>query len=200
MTDTEKDPRLGRVAVAGVVALLLVILSVAVPPRLSESIPPEASQSTAPLGSPPASPQPTGPGPTDLTALPTDFAEPSASVAPTSAPPTARTPTPRPTARPQRTSPPSSIHPLSVKRTGTATWYCCTRGYPSGLYAAAGPGIRVGNWRGRYVRVCAGSRCVRVRLIDWCACGHGRVIDLYPEAFRRLAPLSRGVVRVQVSW
>jgi rare lipoprotein A (peptidoglycan hydrolase) len=28
----------------------------------------------------------------------------------------------------------------------------------------------------------------------------GRVIDLYSDAFRRLAPLSQGTVRVTVSW
>ena len=32
----------------------------------------------------------------------------------------------------------------------------------------------------------------RSRLIDWCACGNGHIIDLYSDAFRRLAPLSSG--------
>jgi len=55
---------------------------------------------------------------------------------------------------------------------GVASWYCgngsaCTRGYPDGLYAAAGPALRVGDWRGRTVTVTAGSSSVRVRLIDW---------------------------------
>jgi rare lipoprotein A (peptidoglycan hydrolase) len=36
--------------------------------------------------------------------------------------------------------------------------------------------------------------------VDWCACGGGRVIDLYSSAFEKLAPLSRGVVAVEVSW
>jgi rare lipoprotein A (peptidoglycan hydrolase) len=48
--------------------------------------------------------------------------------------------------------------------------------------------------------VCAGSDCIWVRLIDWCACGNGHIIDLYSDAFRRLAPLGAGVVRVTVSW
>jgi rare lipoprotein A (peptidoglycan hydrolase) len=39
-----------------------------------------------------------------------------------------------------------------------------------------------------------------VTLIDACACGHGRVVDLYRQAFRRLAPLSQGVVGVMVTW
>jgi hypothetical protein len=45
-----------------------------------------------------------------------------------------------------------------------------------------------------------GIRVVRVTLID-CNCGeHANLIDLYSDAFQRLAPLSRGVVKVTVSW
>ena len=73
-------------------------------------------------------------------------------------------------------------------------------GYPGGLYAAAGPGLRIGAWRGRTVRVCGSGSCVWVKLIDWCACGSGHLIDLYGDAFRRLAPLSSGAVHVTVSW
>jgi rare lipoprotein A (peptidoglycan hydrolase) len=40
---------------------------------------------------------------------------------------------------------------------------------------------------------------VVVTLVDWCACP-GRVIDLFADAFSHLAPLSRGIVNVQVSW
>jgi len=68
------------------------------------------------------------------------------------------------------------------------------------MYAAAGPGLRVGSWRGRTVRVCGGGTCISVRLIDWCACGNGHLIDLYSDAFRLLAPLSRGTVHVTVTW
>jgi hypothetical protein len=90
--------------------------------------------------------------------------------------------------------------------TGTATWYCktgvsvCHHSYPGGMYAAAGSELRIGAWRGRYVRVCAGSDCIRVRLIDWCACGGNHIIDLYSDAFRQLAPLSAGGIHVTVSW
>jgi hypothetical protein len=77
---------------------------------------------------------------------------------------------------------------------GTATWY--SNG--PGIYAAAGPALRHGHWRGRSVQVCTHSRCLTVRLTDWCRCGGGRVIDLSPAAFARLAPLSRGTVRVEV--
>lgn len=89
---------------------------------------------------------------------------------------------------------------------GTASWYCkagvspCHNAYPGGLYAAAGPVLRVGDWRGRTVTVCGSGSCVNVKLIDWCACGSGRVIDLYSDAFSRLAPLSSGTLSVQVSW
>jgi len=89
---------------------------------------------------------------------------------------------------------------------GSASWYCrtgvspCHYQHAGGMYAAAGPALRVGDWRGRSVRVCANGRCVRVRLIDWCQCYGTRVIDLYSDAFRQLAPLSRGTTRVTVSW
>ena len=88
---------------------------------------------------------------------------------------------------------------------GTATWYCktgvsvCTSGYPGGMYAAAGPALRVGNWRGRVVRVCGNGRCVNVKLIDWCACGGSHIIDLYGDAMQQLAPGS-GALRVTVRW
>ena len=89
---------------------------------------------------------------------------------------------------------------------GSASWYCltgvsaCHQSYPGGMYAAAGPELRVGAWRGRQVRVCAGTDCIWVRLIDWCACGGSHVIDLYSDAFKRLGPLNAGTLRVTVSW
>jgi rare lipoprotein A (peptidoglycan hydrolase) len=92
------------------------------------------------------------------------------------------------------------------RASGSATWYCktgvsaCHSNYPGGYYAAAGPALRVGDWRGRVVRVCGSGSCVNVRLIDWCACGGSHIIDLYSDAFQRLAPLNAGAVRVTVSW
>ena len=87
--------------------------------------------------------------------------------------------------------------------TGIASWFClpgrspCTAGYPaSGAYAAAGPALRVGAWRGRTVTV----NGLPVRLIDWCACPGGRLIDLYASVMRQLAPLSAGLVKVEVTW
>jgi len=96
--------------------------------------------------------------------------------------------------------------PVATSVRGIASWFCghgspCTRGYPGGLYAAAGPSLRVGEWRGRYVDVRSDDgRTVRVQLIDWCACPNGRLIDLYSDAFERLAPLSKGVMTVEVTY
>lgn len=106
------------------------------------------------------------------------------------------TPKPRPAATPRpRTS-------RSVS--GTATWLCgkrCTIGYPPGsMVAAAGSELQVGNWRGRWVTVTSGGNAVRVRLVDSCLCRGNRIIDLYVAAFSRLAPTSRGVIPVRVSW
>lgn len=81
---------------------------------------------------------------------------------------------------------------------GVATWYDDGPGH----YAAAGPALRVGSWRGDVVEVCSADRCTTVRLVDWCACGprggQATLLDLSPDAFRELAPLSRGVIRVTV--
>jgi len=80
---------------------------------------------------------------------------------------------------------------------GQATWYRWRVGE-----AAAGPALRKAlgpNWRGRWVRVCAGDACVRVQLTDWCACQPmTRLVDLDGRSFARLASLSRGVVAVVV--
>lgn len=97
---------------------------------------------------------------------------------------------------------PAAAHRAS----GIASWYCghgsaCTRGYPSGLYAAAGPALRVGDWRGRVVSVRSAGRVVHVRLIDTCQCYGSRVVDLYSDVWAALdVPLSRGVMKVSVSW
>ena len=103
---------------------------------------------------------------------------------------------------------PAADEPAPEHLAGLATWYClpgrsaCSSGFPaSGMYAAAGPALRRAlgpRWRSARVTVTAGARSVVVRLADWCACPGGRVLDLYGSAFSRLAPLSRGVVRVTV--
>jgi len=118
---------------------------------------------------------------------------------------------PEPTGTP-RTAQPSAVlmAPAALPvAAGVATWYCepgrspCTVGFPAGgYYAAAGPELRaaLGDWRGQTVTVERedGAAAVRVRLVDTCACPGERVLDLYGAAFAVLAPLSRGVIRVEV--
>lgn len=66
--------------------------------------------------------------------------------------------------------------------------------------AAAGSELR--RWLGERVTVCRSipgkDPCVRVRLVDTCACKGRRIIDLYAVAFRRLAAQSAGVIDVRV--
>lgn len=87
---------------------------------------------------------------------------------------------------------------------GIASWFAS---HGPGLYAAAGPGLRVGKWRGRVVTVCTSEgRCLGgVRIIDWCQClkGQGnreRLVDLSRDAFARLAEPSLGLLSVEVRW
>jgi hypothetical protein len=86
----------------------------------------------------------------------------------------------------------------TVLQSGVATWYDA----PSPQDAAAGPALRVGDWRGSWVVVRAGDRSVTVRLTDHCWCvdrnGRDTLLDLDDVAFSRLAPLSAGVVAVTV--
>jgi hypothetical protein len=83
---------------------------------------------------------------------------------------------------------------------GKATHYPACSGC-----AAAGPLLReaIGDYIGKRVRVTYQGRHVDVTLVTSCACGdrNGQptVIDLSTSAFRRLAPLSVGVLDVEVS-
>lgn len=94
------------------------------------------------------------------------------------------------------------------KGSGTATWYCnytdatvtasvCPAKFPdvSGIqyYAAAGPVTRLlfghsdADWRGHSVYVTSKAGfTIRVKLVDWCACGGDHVIDLFHDAFAEL--------------
>lgn len=127
--------------------------------------------------------------------------------------PTIRTPKPRPkaTPRPLRVSskPAITSRPrLNGKNVrGYATYFATGT---DGQYGAAGPVLRralnqkYGEWRGHRVLVCKKDRCLEVKLNDWCACGprngEPTLIDLSDEAFRWLAPLSRGVIHVRISY
>lgn len=120
-------------------------------------------------------------------------------------------PTPKPTRRPTLQS---GVGQGRRYISGTATWYCeagrsrCPTKYPDRIgrtdnYAAAGPRLRqvLGRgWRGEQVLVCYRTRCVEVTLVDWCRCKGDRVIDLFGDPFRYLAPLSRGTIKVTVGW
>lgn len=84
---------------------------------------------------------------------------------------------------------------------GTASYYNDPNA--SGLYAAV-PSWHFGDHR-YSLKVCRQdqpSRCVTVTVRDFCQCYVGtskeRIIDLSPEAFKRLAPLSAGLVHVFV--
>lgn len=115
-----------------------------------------------------------------------------------------------------------------VPETGTATWYGSTSGYKTGCYGgykntctpyASGELVwyaAVGSWKWGdkpyKVEVCrvGTTKCVVVTVRDYC---HGawkalrlkgewnrnnRAIDLSPAAFMRLAPLSRGIIYVEI--
>lgn len=105
---------------------------------------------------------------------------------------------PQPTATVLVTPAPSANRLLTAPKLGVASWY---DGGP-GIYAAAGPGLRRGDWRGTEVIVTADGFSVRVQLIDHCYCrvgGATRLIDLSPAAF--MAPcgsLGRGLCKVEV--
>lgn len=90
----------------------------------------------------------------------------------------------------------------SVK--GVASWYCksgvsrCHYKYSGGMYAAVKRSMLY--LRGSKVNVCTPDNCIVVTVID-CNCGpNANVIDLYADAFQKLAPLSDGTVKVTVKW
>lgn len=101
--------------------------------------------------------------------------------------------------------PTAAAHPAI--RTGVATYCAPTptkcQGWGGGALVGAVRSFSSGDTPYR-VEVCTvdGGRCVTVRVVSYCACGtrHGKptLIDLSPAAFRRLAPLSRGVIDVTV--
>lgn len=131
-------------------------------------------------------------------------------ILPTPEPTASPSPTPKPTKKPVvRATPREPIEtPRARQRPshgllkGYATWFATGR---DGYYGAAGPVLRRAlgkGWRGDHVLVCKGDRCLEVILNDWCACGPRNglptLIDLSDEAFRWLAPLSRGVMVVRI--
>lgn len=155
-----------------------------------------------------------------LTPTPSPSATPSAT--PTIAP------TPIAVSKPEHKVVPKPVIVRKVSRSigGTATWYClpswpsvCMAKHrdPAGMYAAAGPALRVAlggtatrfcpcPWRNKLVKVTALGRSVWVRLADWCLCtgpAHPS-IDLYSGPFAFLAGRPKyspgGGLEVKISW
>lgn len=89
----------------------------------------------------------------------------------------------------------ASVEPdTAITLSGIASWFDS----PGGV-SAAGPVLRreLGpGWRGTVVTVCADT-CIETVLGDWCACPK-RLIDLHAPIFAALAPLSKGLLRVEV--
>lgn len=167
-----------------------------------------------PADSPAPSPTP-DPTPPEVVA-PSPSPDPAAGVAapspapdaaaPSSAPAAVVSPAPRPTVR--AAARPARLwaqlrRGLTVR--GSASWYYGTRGY-AGIPHVAMPGARF-LVRGKTVpraRVCAGNRCIVVRVVDYCGCYVGtrrsRVVDLSTSALHRLGlDPRRGVYRVRVT-
>lgn len=106
-----------------------------------------------------------------------------------------------------KSTPKAKNHTVPVsghKLSGVASWYCktgtsiCTRGHAGGLYAAIRKDLLF--LRGRYITVTHGGNSIKVRVMD-CNCGpHANLIDLYSDAFRKLAPLGAGRIKVTISW
>ncbi len=135
-------------------------------------------------------------------------------------------PTPQPSKAPKKVQPAATpkvvakvSKPVSKaprltghKASGVASYYCnanrargrlsrCTVGYPDGpnsYYAAIRKDLLF--LRGRWIQVCEGRNCLRVKIID-CNCGRGaNLIDLYGDAFAYFHPLTRGRFDVYIKW
>lgn len=122
-----------------------------------------------------------------------------------------------PSTKPKVHLPPNPAHVVSVKpkqhapkltgnfTSGVASYYClrgksrCTIGHSGGPYAAIRKDLLF--LRGKTVKVCrVGGSCTFVTIID-CNCGpNANLIDLYSYAFKKLGPISLGVLKVKVTW
>ncbi|CAE7109535.1 unnamed protein product [Rhizoctonia solani] len=90
---------------------------------------------------------------------------------------------------------------------GKGTWYnpsvgtgaCGWRNKDSELVVALGPSkYNKVKKCGQSITVKSGGKSVKVKVVDLCpSCGGGS-LDLSPAAFKKLAPLSKGVI--QVTW
>ena len=142
------------------------------------------------------------PSPSPLVGL-HEYAVPVSGPAPTASPSPSPSPG-RPTkqraaGQAPRYTPTRTIHRPRRQLAGKASWHATGR---DGFYAAAcrplrqaiGPG-----WRGRHVLVAYHRKAVELVLNDYCA-STTKAVDLSDEVFRYFAPLSRGVLRVEIGW
>ena len=195
----------------GLLGLVLLVpgLATALPPTTYVPLANDAFTSVEGTATaPPMSPTPTvAPGDWDMQAAGQWLAQELASQRPTPTPTASPTPRPKPRATP-RPTPRATPKPVALKTshktTVTATWYClpgtsrCPRTVQDGLYAAISPDMA--SLRGRRVKVCWQGSCVTVKIID-CLCSRLHGIDLFADAFVKLAPLSKGSLRgVTISW
>lgn len=102
-------------------------------------------------------------------------------------------PKPTPTLQPQ-ISPPTVPASGGSSETGGATWY----DPPWSGYTAAHKTLPFGT-HVTVTNLDTGHSIVVV-IDDRGPYGEGRIIDLSPEAFSALAPLSQGVLNVRISW
>ncbi|KAL9936875.1 hypothetical protein V8E36_004110 [Tilletia maclaganii] len=78
---------------------------------------------------------------------------------------------------------------------GACGWHNDSNQYVAAISQAQ---YRGGQHCGKRARVCHGSHCVNVKLVDECpGCNYGS-LDLSPAAFRALAPMKIGVI--DISW
>lgn len=105
-----------------------------------------------------------------------------------------------------QTSQPAAVQsggvPQPISEIGTALVGGVVTWFPASGFQAAVPWWRFGQDRVS-ARVCSDKACVVVVVTGFCACGdrvRPTIADLSPAAFRKLAPLSRGVVRATMEW
>jgi len=177
--------RVKRIKLGAAWVIVLALLWTTLHPWTEHTPTPSSAQEAAPGARSLPRPSQTPPARSWVSVVPP---APTTTPVPSSPSPTVQVRGPGPTRQPRTT------HSLR----GSSTWFRS----PAGV-SAAGPTLRDAlgpGWRGQRVRVCYEGRCVVTVLGDWCACPGGRVIDLAAPLFARLAPLSRGVLKVKVSW
>ncbi|HEY2430417.1 MAG TPA: septal ring lytic transglycosylase RlpA family protein [Acidimicrobiales bacterium] len=108
-------------------------------------------------------------------------------VARTTEPPTTAAPRPAPTT----TSPPTTAAPRP-SQTGPASWYDTTAGTCAHQTLPFGTVVTITNLANGNTATC--------RVEDRGPYEGGRIIDLAPDVFSRLAPTSEGVINVRISW